>query len=231
MTTAAALPCQRQPGEPDGGRDGRVTTRERIKRMKVNLEKTFPMPVPADAAWRLLQDIEAVAACMPGAKITERVDDTHYKGTVTSRVGPATLSFNGTIEVLEVDASTMTLRMVGKGSDRSGSSGASMDLTARIEKTDDNKSNLIGNSEVSMTGKAATFGGRMIVPVADQILKQFAGNFAKRVEQVDSETATSSGAQQKAAGTAPPETSLNALALLWGMLKDAVRRLFGKRTD
>ncbi len=189
------------------------------------------MPVPADAAWRLLQDIEAVAACMPGAKITERVDDTHYKGTVTSRVGPATLSFNGTIEVLEVDASTMTLRMVGKGSDRSGSSGASMDLTARIEKTDDNNSNLIGNSEVSMTGKAATFGGRMIVPVADQILKQFAGNFAKRVEQVDSETATSSGAQQQAAGTAPPETSLNALALLWGMLKDAVRRLFGKRTD
>jgi len=79
--------------------------------MKVNLEKTFPMPVPADDAWQFLQDIEAVAACMPGAKITERVDDTHYKGTVTSRVGPATLSFNGTIEVLDVDPTAMTLRM------------------------------------------------------------------------------------------------------------------------
>lgn len=199
--------------------------------MKVNLEKIFPMPVPADAAWRFLQDIEAVAACMPGAKITERVDDTHYKGTVTSRVGPATLSFNGTIEVLEVDPANMTLRMIGKGTDRSGSSGASMDLTARIETADDDKSNLIGNSEVSMTGKAATFGGRMIVPVADQILKQFAGNFAERVEEVGSETPAQSGAGRKAEAAALPETSLNALALLWGVMKDAVRRLFGKKTS
>ena len=200
--------------------------------MKVNLEKTFPMPVAADAAWRFLQDIEAVAACMPGAKITERVDDTHYKGTVTSRVGPATLSFNGTIEVLEVDPATMTLRMVGKGTDRSGSSGASMDLTARIETADDDKSNLIGNSEVSMTGKAATFGGRMIVPVADQILKQFAGNFAKRVEELGSEAPAQGGTpEQKTETAAPPETSLNALALLWGVIKDAVRRLFGKKTS
>ncbi|UCH47301.1 MAG: SRPBCC family protein [Betaproteobacteria bacterium] len=197
--------------------------------MKVNLEKTFPMPVPADAAWRFLQDIEAVAACMPGAKITERVDDTHYKGTVTSRVGPATLSFNGTIEVLEVDPANMTLRMVGKGTDRSGSSGASMDLTARIETGDEDKSNLVGSSEVSMTGKAATFGGRMIVPVADQILKQFAGNFAKRVQEVGSETPAAGGTKEQTAAAAPPETSLNALALLWGVIKDAVRRLFGKK--
>ena len=196
--------------------------------MKVNLEKTFPLPVPADAAWQFLQDVEAVAGCMPGAKITERVDDSHYKGTVTSRVGPATLSFKGTIEIIEVDADSKTLRMVGKGTDRSGSSGASMDLTARIEADGDDKSNLVGNSEVSMTGKAATFGGRMIVPVADQILKQFAGNFAQRVQAV----ASAAPAQAQAAGSAgeaAPEQSLNALALLWGVIKDAVLRLFGKK--
>ncbi len=201
--------------------------------MKVNLEKTFPMPVPPEAAWQLLQDVEAVATCMPGAKITERIDDSHYKGTVTSRVGPATLSFSGTIEVLEVDAANMQLRMVGKGSDRSGSSGASMNLTARIEGSDDGKSNLIGNSEVSMTGKAATFGGRMIVPVADQILKQFAGNFAKRVQEIAAQLPAESGAGTGAAtstqGAAAPETSLNALGLLWGMIKDGLRRLFGKK--
>lgn len=201
--------------------------------MKVKLEKTFPMPVPADAAWRLLQDVEAVATCMPGAKITERIDDTHYKGTVTSRVGPATLSFSGTIEILEVDVANMTLRMVGKGTDRSGSSGASMDLTARVEAADDGKSNLIGHSEVAMTGKAATFGGRMIVPVAEQILKQFAGNFAKRVQEIATQAPAESGAETSAGtgapGTAPPETSLNAFGLLWGMIKDGLRRLFGRK--
>ena len=40
--------------------------------MKVRLEKTFPLPGPAATAWALLQDIDGVAACMPGAKITER---------------------------------------------------------------------------------------------------------------------------------------------------------------
>ena len=197
--------------------------------MKVKLEKTYPMPVPSAVVWRLLQDVEAVAACMPGAKITERVDETHYKGTVTSRVGPATLSFSGTIEVLEVDAANMQLRMIGKGADRSGSSGASMDLTARVEAADEGKSNLVGNSEVAMTGKAATFGGRMIVPVAEQILKQFAGNFAKRVQDMAAETPADSGAQSGNQDTAREESSLNALALLWGMIKDGVRKLFGRK--
>ncbi|MFZ9551804.1 MAG: SRPBCC domain-containing protein, partial [Hylemonella sp.] len=61
------------------------------------------MPASAQQAWRLLQSIESVAACMPGAKITERLDDSHYKGTVTVKFGPATMSFRGEIEVREVN--------------------------------------------------------------------------------------------------------------------------------
>ena len=56
--------------------------------MKVEIEKSYPMPAPAGVAWALLQDIEAVAACMPGAKITERLDAAHYKGTVTRQGRP-----------------------------------------------------------------------------------------------------------------------------------------------
>jgi len=195
--------------------------------MKVNLEKSFPMPVTADAAWRLLQDVEAVAGCMPGAKITERRDDTHYLGNVTARVGPATLSFSGTIEVMEVDAASRTLRLLGKGADRSGSSGASMDLTARIDPAPDGKSVLVGKSDVTLTGKAATFGGRMIGPVADQILKQFAANFATRVQQVEATGPAETGAGT--AGETTSEPSLNALALIWNVIKDALRRLLGRR--
>ena len=199
--------------------------------MKVNLEKTYPMPVPPAVAWSFLQNIESVAACMPGAKITERVDDTHFKGEVTARVGPATLSFTGTIEVLEVDPATMTLRMLGKGTDRSGSSGASMDLTANIESADDGKSNLIGKSAVTMSGKAATFGGRMMVPVAEQILKQFAGNFAKRVQEVESDAPSVEASQTTEKSGAGSDTSLNAFGLIWAVIKDAFRRLFGKKSS
>src|ERR1700733_15362053 len=151
--------------------------------MKVELEKTFPMPGTAMASWEFLQNIEGVAGCMPGAKITERVDDTHYKGTISVRVGPAGMSFKGEIEVQALEAATRTLHLVGKGSDTSGTSGASMDLVARIEPGEtEGTSNLVGRSEVTMSGKAAAFGGRMMGSVADQILKQFAANFATQVE-------------------------------------------------
>jgi uncharacterized protein len=151
--------------------------------MKVELEKTFPMPGTAAASWEFLQNIEGVAGCMPGAKITERVDDTHYKGTISVRVGPAGMSFKGEIEVQALEAATRTLHLVGKGSDTSGTSGASMDLVARIQPGEtEGTSNLVGRSQVTMSGKAAAFGGRMMGSVADQILKQFAANFAAQVQ-------------------------------------------------
>jgi len=224
--------------------------------VKVELAKTFPLPAPPDAAWKLLQDVEAVATCMPGAKITQRIDDTHYKGTVTVRVGPATLSFRGDIEVKSIDAATRTLRLVGSGSDTTGSSAGSMDLTARIDSADDGRASLNGRSAVSLSGKAAAFGGRMVNSVADQILGQFAGNFAARLPAaaarntsaaVSSASATSTSADAAAssagASTAPPASAstapgsappppaeLNGLALLWAVIRDWLRGLFaGKR--
>jgi len=176
--------------------------------MKVELEKTFPMPGTVEASWEFLQNVEGVAGCMPGAKITERVDDTHYKGTIAVRVGPAGMSFKGEIVVEGVDAATRTLHLVGKGSDTSGTSGASMDLVARIEPgATEGTSNLVGRSEVTMSGKAAAFGGRMMGSVADQILKQFAGNFATQVQARSAASATTAPA-------APPTTAPDNIANL-----------------
>ncbi len=101
--------------------------------MKVTIDKTFPDPCCArKATWAVLSDIEAVASCMPGAKITERVDDTHYNGTVAVKVGPASLSFKGEIEVVSIDPAARTLHLVAKGKDSTGASAASMDLIASV---------------------------------------------------------------------------------------------------
>ena len=207
--------------------------------MNVSLEKSFPMPASAQQAWRLLQSIESVAACMPGAKITERLDDSHYKGTVTVKFGPATMSFRGEIEVREVNPALHTLRLIGKGTDSTGSSGASMDLTARIEPGEANCSTLIGQSEVSVSGKAAAFGGRMMNAVADQVLKQFAANFSAQLQNSPSDPSDSpsvSGTSQPvptdpAPGSRPEQTAsqLNALALVWGMIKDWLSSLFAAK--
>jgi carbon monoxide dehydrogenase subunit G len=211
--------------------------------MKVELEKTFPMPGSAEIAWEFLQNIEAVAGCMPGATITERLPEGGYKGTVTVRVGPATMSFRGEVEVRDIDPAAHSLRLLGKGTDSTGTSGASMDLAARIEAVTEASSNLVGKSEVSMSGKAAAFGGRMMNSVADQILKQFADNFATQVAKLvaAAPSATAAGAEATPAAAdsgpaaAPPLApvkvahELNGLALIWAVFKDWLRGLFRKQ--
>lgn len=190
--------------------------------MKVQLNRAFPLPGPADAAWALLQDIAAVAACMPGAKITERVDETHYKGTVAVKVGPASLSFRGDIEVKSVDASSCTLRLYAKGTDTTGGSAASMDLTARIDALGASACTLVGESEVSMSGKAAAFGARLMGPVSDQVLGQFAANFSARLQAMPAQA-------QAGPAQAAEATPLNALGLAWGVIKAWFRSLFARQ--
>ncbi|MGZ3257157.1 MAG: SRPBCC family protein [Croceibacterium sp.] len=187
--------------------------------MKVQIEKSFPMPGSAEVAWAFLQDIEAVAGCMPGAKITERVDAGRYKGTVTVKAGPATMSFRGEVEMKDVDPAARSLRLIGKGTDSTGSSGASMTLDARIEATEGGLCNLVGASEVSMSGKAAAFGARMMISVADQVLKQFADNFAARV----------SALQAQRPAPAPAASELNGLALVWTIFRNWLRGLFSRK--
>ncbi len=191
--------------------------------MLVKLEKTFPIDAPASAAWGLLRDIKGVAECMPGAQITERVDDKNYLGRVSVRLGPATVTFKGTIEVKNIDANKQQIQILGKGSDMTGESAASMDLTAHVQKTADGKCEVVGVSEVTVSGKLANFGGRMMAQVSDMILKQFGANFANRVLAMGEGAA----AEKAAASLAQQPKELNALALAWHLIVGFFKSLFG----
>jgi carbon monoxide dehydrogenase subunit G len=197
--------------------------------MKVQLDKTFPLSSPPEIAWEFLQDVEAVAGCMPGANLTERIDDNHHKGTVTVKLGPATMSFRGEVEVQDVDPAIRSLRLIGKGTDSTGNSGVSMNLLARIDAADGGSSELVGSSEVSMSGKAAAFGGRMMNAVADKILLQFADNFATQVAALQEQRASPASAATPAAASTSSTGELNALALGWAVFKDWLRGLFAKK--
>ncbi|HSD60128.1 MAG TPA: SRPBCC family protein [Burkholderiales bacterium] len=180
----------------------------------MKIERSFPISAPAAAAWKFLQDIRAVAECMPGARITEQIDATHYKGQVSVKLGPASAQFAGELEIRGVDPAKREIRLFGKGAEAKGSSAATMDLTAGIRESEGG-CELAGVSEVGVSGKLAGFGGRMMTQVSDQILKQFADNFASRV-----------AATAEAAPPAEPR-QLNALALIWGVIAGWFRSVFG----
>lgn len=209
--------------------------------MEVKLDKRYAIAASAAQAWAVLSDVHATAACMPGAQITEQIDATHYKGMVKSKIGPAMMSFNGDIEVLALDAATQTLRMLGKGADKAGSS-ASMELTATVEPDGDAASVLVGTAVVTVSGKLAQFGSRLLVPVSDAMLAQFAQNFgaaaaavpvaasAAAAPAVASDAPASVSAPAPVVVQAPPVKELNALALMWTVFKGWLAGLFGRKT-
>ena len=194
--------------------------------MKVDINKVFPIDAPSSNAWTFLQDIRGVAGCMPGAEITEQVDDSNYVGKVKVKVGPATMAFNGKIEVQNLDADKREMTMQGKGMDTKGSSSATMDLTATVHETEDGKCEVVGVAMVTVTGKMASLGGRMMNQVADQILSQFGVNFVNNVLAIGEGKA----AEEAAVKAAEVPKELNGLSFAWGLLVGFIKNLFGKKS-
>ncbi|MFC4252965.1 SRPBCC family protein [Sinimarinibacterium flocculans] len=199
--------------------------------MEVKLEKVFPVAAPSKAAWHVLSDIRAVAGCMPGADITEEVGPNQYKGTVKVKMGPASAAFEGQIDVLGLDPDKMEMRLLGKGQDNKGTSGASMELDSRIVAIDAGHCELRGASTVAVTGKFANFGGRMMEQVSEQILKQFAENFANRAIAAQAELgepiADHKAVAEASAKVALQPKELSAFALMFAVIRNWFARLFG----
>jgi carbon monoxide dehydrogenase subunit G len=193
--------------------------------MKVDLNKEFSLPGTGAQAWTFLQDIRGVASCMPGAQITEDLGDGNFKGKVKAKIGPATMAFDGDIIIQNIDVDKRELHMIGKGQDTKGSSSATMDLRAWVEDTDEGKSVLQGVATVTVNGKAASLGGRMMTQVADQMLNQFGKTFANNIasmgEGEEAEIAKEKVAEQPA--------ELNGLGFAWGVLVGWLGSLFGSK--
>lgn len=197
--------------------------------MEVVLDKKYPVAAGLDASWAVLSNMHELATCMPGAQITEDIDATHYKGSVRVKVGPAVAAFAGTIEVLTLDPATRTLKMMGKGADKTGSS-ASMELTATLVAAENGHSTLQGHAEVIVNGKFAQFGGRMMTSVSDMILLQFAEIFSQKAQALQGAAAPVGGAVPVAAPAAPVVAKeFNALAFIWVMIRKFFADLFGRK--
>ena len=209
--------------------------------MKVTLNKVFPMEGTVESGWQCLQNIETVASCMPGAEITEKTDEKNFKGKVKVKLGPVVMAFNGTIVVESIDDAEQKIHLIASGKDSKGTSSASMDLTASIAAGESAGCQLLGDAEVTVNGKLANFGGRMMTQVADQILSQFAANFADKLEassqsdepssddmESDPDPDTASPQQQQSTVEAPKE--INGLSIAWNVLVGFFKSFFTKAT-
>jgi carbon monoxide dehydrogenase subunit G len=141
---------------------------------------TFTVNAPVERVWSLLMQPEEVTSCVPGAAITEKVDDQHFKGTVKVKLGAVQVSYRGEME-MQPDASAHTIVLSGKGTETRGSGGASGSMTVSLAE-DGVATAVTVDSRVDVTGKVATFGRGIMQDVANRLTKQFATCLASKLE-------------------------------------------------
>ena len=113
------------------------------------------------------------------------------------------------------------IHLVAAGQDSKGTSSASMDLTAHVEARESGESNLLGDATITVNGKLASFGGRMMTQVADQILGQFADNFSDKLNS----SGTIGDTMPAVAGQG---NEINGLKIAWNVMIGFIRSLFGR---
>ena len=190
----------------------------------MEIDNSFEVPLPPERAWATLMDIERIAPCMPGAELTEIVDERTFRGKVAVRLGPVALTFEGQAVFEEVDDDARTALVNARGSDAKGRGGAQARITFGLEPSGAGSTVNI-HTDVQLSGSVAQYGRGvgMIQDLAGRIIGQFAENLAARIE----EDAVAGGEPADAPAAAPVEVGGMAARVLWQRVLGWIRRLFG----
>jgi carbon monoxide dehydrogenase subunit G len=155
--------------------------------MEVTADKNFTVNAPVEKVWELLSDPSRVVVCVQGAQLTEMVDDKNFKGKISVKIGPVTSKFNGEGRFEKLDAQNKEMVLQGAGKDTGGKGSASMTMTVNLKEVD-SATEVTSSIKLSITGKLAQFGSRMIVAVNDKLIEQFVAKF-REVAEGEGETA------------------------------------------
>jgi carbon monoxide dehydrogenase subunit G len=185
--------------------------------MAVRIEKNFQVKEPLEEVWTFLSDPRKVVTCVPGAQITEQVDERTYKGSISVKVGPSVTDYRGEVQVVRLDPEAHEIEILGKGQDVRGKGSASMKMTGKLTATPDGGSEVVGVSELNVVGILAQMGGRMIQEVSNIMFEQFMKNFERQLQAGRGEDGTNGELADK-------PKPVNAVSMAFSALKSAVKR-------
>jgi carbon monoxide dehydrogenase subunit G len=175
--------------------------------MAIEIVKTFVVKAPPAAVWGFLTDPQRVARCMPGAAITDRIDDKTYSGTMAVKVGPVSTSYKGKIVFERLDEGARTAEIVATGQDVRGRGGADLRLTSSIKEVAPGETEVTAASKVNITGILAQMGRGMVQDVSDQLFQTFSQRMRAELEPAAPAVAS--------AGTAAPSPSAPAIGAVF----------------
>src|ERR1700730_5560301 len=117
----------------------------------MRLENSFDVQRPVQTTWQILQDVPAIAPCVPGVRLTEVIDDRMFRGVGEVRLGPVQLALKGEVRLEELDPAARTMKIRGAGRDSKGRGGAQLDVRDKHHPRSD-PSRSTGERAVSSMG-------------------------------------------------------------------------------
>jgi carbon monoxide dehydrogenase subunit G len=209
----------------------------------MEFDNSFEVPLPPAEAWPVLIDIRGIAPCMPGAQLTEVIDDKNYKGNISVRLGPVALTFAGLVTFEEIDNVNHTARVRAQGTDAKGRGSAQAKATFKLEPSAAG-SKVMVHTDLTLSGAVAQYGRGvgMIQATASALMNQFAAALKKQLAERAPAAAVPSTAAQtaapSAAASAPqaeplPQAAkpISGFALMAQVIWNSIKRLFAGRSQ
>ena len=197
------------------------------------IENAFTVVRPIGEVWDYLLDVERIAPCLPGAELTETVDERTWKGLVNMKFGPVSMSFAGQVEMAERDDAAHRVVLHARGTEQKGKGAADATVTSWLEP-DGGGTAVRMEADITLIGAAAQLSRGLIPEVSKRLTQQFADCLEANLGAA---AAARRGAEPAAtAAPAAPATRVGGirlgLAAIWAVIAGFFRRLFGgAKTD
>jgi carbon monoxide dehydrogenase subunit G len=169
----------------------------------MRIENEFVVKAPIDHVWTYLLDVERVAPCMPGAELTEVVDDRTWKGRTNIRIGPVSLSFAGTVVMQERDDQAHRVVLRAEGREQKGKGAASATVVSTLEAVDGGTKVTI-DTDLTITGAVAQYGRGMIQDISHRLTREFAQCLEAGIGAAEVAVAAPAAAEAPAPAEAAP---------------------------
>jgi uncharacterized protein len=201
----------------------------------MQIENSFAVKAAPDHVYEFLLDVNNVVSCVPGAELSEVVDPNTFKGKVRIKVGPVTVSYNGTARITSRDAGTRTATLEAEGRETTGS-GSAQATTVMAVAPDGESSTVTLTTDFTVVGRVAQFGRGIMEDVSRHLVGQAAECIQSKLEAPPPSTADAdppeAGANASSTATAKPSSpapsepaALDAMALGRAVAKERLSRI------
>ena len=136
--------------------------------MAVDLDHSFSMSYSVGENFAAITDLERVVPCVEGGKVIEATGDDAVKAEIVVRMGAMSMTFTGTVEIVEKDEAAHRAVMSVKSREAGGQGHAN--ATATFEISDGGGT---VHTHAQITGKAASMGEGVVAGVLDALIADF----------------------------------------------------------